>query len=319
MQQRKMTQYTRRSFLALLFLTVFSVSSAVAHSSLQVQWKDEYLSVRTEKVVLSQLLQEIARQTGMEIHTSDNLEEYISVSFARLSLHEGLEKLFTNYVVIWKGSPQNGQRPALAFVSGLKDLSYLPGFSEQTAETKEPVTPTVDEPQPQEERLEALHASAAQSDEQALQEALFDSDPTAQTTAVALLIEQNPQSVIAALVEAATSAQSERRLQALHLLSQTDQADEETVLSTLSYALTDKDMTVKAYAIQALAAHKGTEAQEYLRQAFHDLNPNVRMLVIQSVVGQDQGRPLLQEALADQDEAVRSLATALLAGGTADY
>ena len=47
---------------------------------------------------------------------------------------------------------------------------------------------------------------------------------------------------------------------------------------------------------------------EYLRQALHDPNPATRAMVIESLAAQGQGLAQLQEALADQDETVRSIA-----------
>ena len=57
---------------------------------------------------------------------------------------------------------------------------------------------------------------------------------------------------------------------------------------------------------------------EALRQALHDPAPTVRKLVIANVVQYDQGLPLLQEALSDVDETVRSLAALKLEQGVSN-
>jgi len=84
--------------------------------------------------------------------------------------------------------------------------------------------------------------------------------------------------------------------------------DETTVLSALRTAVTDGDADVQRYAIEALAAQGSPDAMESLRQALRDPDPAIRALVIGSVEADGQGLPLLQEALADAEEGVRTLA-----------
>jgi HEAT repeat protein len=99
------------------------------------------------------------------------------------------------------------------------------------------------------------------------------------------------------------------RLQALLALSDDDKADEDTVQSALDAALTDKDASVRGYAIQVLARRAGPDATGLLWQALRDPDPGVRMRAVNSVVpSNDQGIALLQEVLSDADETVHSLA-----------
>jgi HEAT repeat protein len=104
------------------------------------------------------------------------------------------------------------------------------------------------------------------------------------------------------------SDEPETRLQGISLLDETGKADEQTVLSALSTALTDEDLRVKNYAIEALANRGGPDALESLRQAFRNSDPSLRMIVIESVVPAGEGLPLLQEALSDEDGTIRSMA-----------
>ena len=50
---------------------------------------------------------------------------------------------------------------------------------------------------------------------------------------------------------------------------------------------------------------------DYLHQALRDHNPSVRAMVLETI-RQGEDLPLLQEALQDEDESVRSLAAFLL-------
>ena len=122
----------------------------------------------------------------------------------------------------------------------------------------------------------------------------------------------------AVLDDGTPGEQTETRLQALESLYHTDQADETTVLAALSQALTDDDVTVKRYAIQALANWGGRTRWGLPPRAFRDPDPAIRLLILEQVAGRDQGRFLVQEALTDSDEAVRALANSILEQASAE-
>jgi HEAT repeat protein len=313
MRQQKTTEYGLRAFPTLLLLTLFLVSSTPTHASLQVEWTEGHLSVNAEEIPLAQILQEVARQTGMEIRGLGGLQEQVSVHFVGLSLPQGLQKLSVNFAIVWETSPQGDPQPVLVLIFGRRVPSPPEAQHREEspgAEETEPAgEPMAEGPQPagesmaedaQAERLNALHTFAEQGNEEALWKALFDPDPTIQAIALALLAARDRQRVIAAIVEATKSDETELQLQALQLLSQTNQADEETVLAALSHALTDEAIPVKRYAIQALAHWEGADALGYLHQALHDPDPVVRRLVVEEIAGQDRGHLLLQEALGQQ-------------------
>jgi HEAT repeats len=296
-----------------LFSFFFVVSSASAQARLKVEWEGGHLSVTAEKVPLSQILQEVAHRTGIEVQGGEGLQEEVSVSFAGLPLSEGLQKLLTqvNYLLVDGAGPQEGPRPMLALIFGRR-AAPPPVVIPTEGEAKRESEPAAED---EEERLKALRAAAQQGNKEVLREALADANLTIQTTALALLAEQNRQEAVTFLVEATKSDQPQVRFQSLQLLSQTDQVDERTVLSTLGEAVTDGDETVKGYAVQALAERGGPGAMELLGQALHDPDPSFRRTILEQIartVPPEQSLPLLQEATADRDEAVRSLASSQL-------
>lgn len=316
---------------ALLFFTFSFASSALAKTPPTIEWKTERLSVTAEQVPLAHILQEVARQTGMEILGLEEFQEPVSVHFSGLSLNEGLQKLHVNSLVVWETLPQGGTRPVLALVfrqgapsspeaipgTAGTQLASEPGnedgLKEQSGQNLMVMEQPAGEPSDEDdlnERLKALSAFARQGNEEALREAILDPDQTIQAAALELLAKRDRQKAVAFLVDATKSDQSERQLQALQLLHQTDQAEEGTVRSTFAEALADDDVSVKEYAIRALVDRGGLDMIGYLRQAFHDPDPAVRILVIESVSQRDEGRLLLEEALTDDDEMVRSLAAA---------
>jgi hypothetical protein len=273
---------------------------------LTVEYKEGNLGVAAEKVPLAQVLQEVARQTGIEVQGLERLQEEVSVGFSGLPLSEGLQKLLTpvNYLILEQASSQGGTRPAQVLVFGRRAAPPT-----QAIPSEEGGNMAADENQIEEEqtaRLRALEAFARQGNDEALREALHDPNDLVSMRAVELLAERDRQGVTTLLLDMTRSDHPAVRAQALRLLHETGHADERTIVSALGTALADKD--VRNYAIQALAERDGPEAMEYLRQAFHDPDPAVRRLVIESAAARDQSLPLLGEAVSDPDETIRSFA-----------
>ena len=79
-------------------------------------------------------------------------------------------------------------------------------------------------------------------------------------------------------------------------------------LPAFRQALTDKDPTLKEVAIQALAGEGGPAALDLLREAFHNSDPAVRLMVIENVGSIPEAFPFLQEASRDADTLVREAA-----------
>jgi hypothetical protein len=77
-------------------------------------------------------------------------------------------------------------------------------------------------------------------------------------------------------------------------------------MSAMREALADEAVPVRQYAIQALATRGGQEAFDALRQSFfRETDSTIKVMLIESIAQQDEGRGLLQEAARDPDEAVR--------------
>ncbi|MGO9057675.1 MAG: hypothetical protein ACLQU2_09875 [Candidatus Binataceae bacterium] len=120
----------------LLAVSVVSFASAKspagadsAPSRFKVVWKEGRLSVNAERASLSQVLGEIAKQTGIEIRGGEVLKRKVSAKFSSVSLRKGLHELLgpLNYALLEKG-PSGGRGPITPFA-----LVVLPqGFSTST-------------------------------------------------------------------------------------------------------------------------------------------------------------------------------------------
>jgi HEAT repeat protein len=164
----------------------------------------------------------------------------------------------------------------------------------------------------QEKALAAVEAAAAKGDMDALSKAVQSSDPAIQADAFEEMSKLNPQAAIDALSNSLKSDQPAQRLQALQLLDQSEHTDDDLVVSAMGQALSEEDVSVKDYAIQALARRGGSQEMDLLRQAMTDPDPAVRLMVLESVGQETEGLPLVQQAVNDSDPSVSSAASQLL-------
>lgn len=217
-----------------LMSVCLSLAPLSVRAAITVTWRQERLSVQADKVSPARILREIARRSGIEIRGGEGLQEPVSVCFTDLPLHEGLQKLALNSLVLWKvAPPRSGQRPVLAMVSAWKGTlppqsCSLSTVAKETSSTPAPPAP----PMPQQKfpkEKQTIRAAAA-----------------------AMLTGQNQQEALATLLEGTKSEDTTTRVEALRALSQSDHVEAPLVLSVLQTALTDKDETVRGYAEQIL-------------------------------------------------------------------
>jgi Spy/CpxP family protein refolding chaperone len=156
----------------------------------------------------------------------------------------------------------------------------------------------------QTEKLAAVEAAATSQDREALGKYMHDADAAVQAAAFdSLAAHDNPVAVENLLAEINDLGQPVR-LQALQLLTQSPQADEQTVITTLIDALNGADPSFSAYAAQALAERGTPEAMNALSEMLNSSDPSTRLMVLQSVAQTEAGLPFLRAALSDSNETV---------------
>ncbi|HEV8714581.1 MAG TPA: HEAT repeat domain-containing protein [Candidatus Binatia bacterium] len=227
------------------------------------------------------VLDEVQRKTGIRFHLSSPLQGSVTVSFKDLPAEQALERLFgpdQNFMVFYHAADPGSASSALP-----SEVWVLGRGSGK-------VFDTLDEGKLAPEATEKTN------------------DPGQ---------EQEDQVELLAALEALKAEDPERRVQALSFLCESGKADETTILTALEAALADEDASVRGQAIQTLAIRGEPETMKYLWQALRDPDPSVRTLLIESVVPQGPGLTLLQTALADADETVRSIAAFRLKQGGA--
>jgi len=295
----------------LLTFTLFVMLSSSAQARVKVEWKRGLLSVKADRASLSEILQAIATQTGMEVRGVEELDEEVSIEISNLSLRDGLQRLLAheNYMLVERTSPKGDARPVLAVVPR---SGQVRSFAQKIINEKKSV---VDE----DEGVMVKDLPDVEENEQALRETMSDSNPTKQARALEILADREGLNAVPLLVKGIESKEAEVRFRALDILTNS-QAHEQTILSALGKAVSDADVRVKSYAIRVLAQRGGPETIGFLRQALRDPDSNVRIHTIDQIfraLPRAQGIPLLQEATADGNATVRSTASSLLQEATA--
>lgn len=369
---------------------------------LKVKWESGKLSLDAEGVPLSEVLQAISHETGIQVTGAEGLSNLVSTHLAKVELFQALRDLLlhidytitpgpedwatprgTRVSIVGRSSPDSSPAAPIAEVA-IQPADSTPADAEpqtsmlasiQTGETGEdhqalgqaqqqqltnqpvetaqqsspaaapgesknsdtsaspdgaqPATQNADAvglgalseslpgtgPQlddSQTEKLAAVEAAAAIQDREALGKYMQDANVAVQAAAFdALAAHDNPVAVESLLAEINDPSQLVR-LQALQLLTQSPQADEQTVMSTLIDALNGTDSSLSAYAAQALAQRGSPEAMNALTDMLNSAAPSTRLMVLQSVAQTEAGLPLLRGALSDSDAAVKSAAAILL-------
>ncbi len=276
-------------------------------SGIRVDFANGLLSVEAEQELWAKLLNEIRNKTGIQFHYSIPLDGSVTLSFAALTVKQALERLFgpdANFVFRYPdmtGQSALSALPSEVWVLGkargeaveaIQNAGGKPAGELPAAGSNLPIGPS----QALETPDHAFHYSMDSADEQVAP------PDDAQN------VEEDPDRFI----EMTKHEDPQVRLQAVVALSDSGKADKDTVRSALDAALTDQDPSVRGYAVQALARRAGPDtsnATAHLWQALRDPDPGVRMMAVDSVIPtNDQGIALLQEALSDADETVRSLA-----------
>ena len=90
--------------------------------ALSVQFDNDLLTVKAEDVPLQEVLQEIARQSGLSVEGSGLLEDNITIQFDRLALEEGLRRILRRYSIamVYVQKAPEGTQPVVLQLESLR-------------------------------------------------------------------------------------------------------------------------------------------------------------------------------------------------------
>ena len=111
------------------------------------------------------------------------------------------------------------------------------------------------------------------------------------------------------LLKLAQSRNSTEREEAIGALLADWREGDPNVKAALELALTDQDDSVRTQAISSLSHREGSSAAGAIQEALRDSSVDVRLMAVDSITDDN---PLLQQAINDSDETVRSLAATKL-------
>lgn len=285
--------------------------SRAPHPELRVKWEAGKLSLDAEKAPLSEVLEAVSHQTGIQLVGAQGLSNPVSLHCAGRDLLQALQELLTgiDYAVV--AGPAGSASPQgirVVIFNGVPDSGRATSLVK--AETNATTAPVA---VPQEEKLTAIETASSGRDRETLRKYLQDADPAVQAAAFYALAAQDKAAAAAALLADARGAdQLITRLQALQLLTQSGSADEKSVMAALGDAVKDPDPTLSAFAVQALLGRSTEGAIDVLREALYSADASTKLMVIENLGVTEAGLPLLREALSDPDETVSNAAATLL-------
>lgn len=247
-------------------------------NGLRVELSGELLSVEAQDVVLQELLEEIARQSGLTISFHESLTRRVTTKFEALELPAAIDRLLhgASYALQYApGEPGASARRLWLFTSGEWEASV-------GAET----SPT--------QRSNPLDDAAA-----------------ARLEAVAALAEADTDPFAFALASAVADESPAVRFEAVHALGE---IGGEISTRLLQHALLDADADVRTAAVDALAEAGGEQSVTALAGVMTDPDPALRENAVYALgeIGGETAIDVLRQASTDADELVREAAADVL-------
>ncbi len=257
------------------------IPTTTSRAKAQVQVHEGAVTIHAQEVELTHLLQEIARQSGLEVTVYGTLSARPAVHFDHLPMREAMATLLRGQRFALRYQP-----PSLAAKGSPTVTNHLWIFPKEDGEAtllsgQQPKTL----PQPSPTTLAELTRLLDQAEEEDGLEGALDG-------------------VITAALEAEDKAV---RAEAVRGLGEFDHPE---VLPVLEQALLDPAAQVREAAIEALSNVGGTDAAWALATALDDPSADLRQEAIYALTELDEevARTLLQRSLGDEQASVREAA-----------
>jgi len=272
-----------------------------SQSARVIHFANDHLTVKVQDVSLHELLQEIARQSGLTIVLSGSLEDPITIQFHELPFDEGLRRILRHQSFALEYSQQTRDerqsilpRPKKLWVFSKGDEDYpvqttrVDGSSGQEA--------TLDSP-----RLKAAPTSEDSGERKEAVEA--PPDP------LATIWGEEPARALAVALEDDNFWVRDAAVEALGELSGDEAA------RALAIAVQNEETWIREAAVKALGKIGGDEATYALAPALQDEDSWIRWETVKALgeVGGESAVRLLEQALADEDESIQEAAADMLA------
>ncbi len=286
-------------------LKTTEVQTQPSESARLIQFANDLLTVNVKDVSLKELLQEIARQSGLSVVGSGSLDERVTIEFHNLPLDEGVRLILRHHsfaLAHAQQAPERGQaavaRPETLWIFSKKGKVY-------------PSKTTVVDGNRHRDALKDVPRDIPR-----LQVALMSEDSLEREDAVYALGESKRPEAVPLLSLALEDANEDVRKAAVDAL---EEIGGDEAAQALAIALRDEDSWVREEAVEALEEIGGDKATQVLAIALRDEDSSIREEAVEALgeIGGETAIDLLKQALADEDESIRETAADILAELTA--
>jgi len=301
-----------------------AMAAASSRETLAVTYHEGRLSVRAKQMPLVSILQEVSRQTGLEVRVMSSVQQEVSVMFTGLPLLDGLRRLLApvNYLLLFDRSPQGSIQPTRVLVfGGGTTPSSVPLFGEALTPLREGIAlkelrEATADADPSVRRW-AVERFGEQGDRQALPyllTAVEDENPWVRQAALESLGQFGEMAIEPLRAALQREQHHAVRIVALGLLGNVGREDEQSVV-LLNNMLRDHDPRIRAATVHALGNVGDSLSNDALYTGARDADPEVRIAALRALALSSRdasAQAVVEEHLDDKDEAVREVAADLL-------
>lgn len=220
-------------------------ASEINQGGITVEWRQGKLSVNSNGAPLSEVLQRVSTQTGIEFLNLDRLHERISVHFSKVSLRVGLQILLAGMDYATSGEPTDPTKMRMViFGLSMRESAKATTATEPPREIAQ--TEMKDDP-PTELQAEDLDSTTELS---VLRQALRSKDPEVKEAAIKALAERGGPEGIDLLRE--TFRDSDPAVKMI-VVENLDSASTPDALALLREASQDSEASVREAALAAIS------------------------------------------------------------------
>ncbi len=290
------------SYLLLIFLFPF-LHASVESATLEVEWKNNLLTVNAKEAQLSDVLKNISRNAGIDIIGMEILDEPCTVHFSNLSLQKSFKKLLShkNYMMLEALSQKGDILPIQIFIVENGAMPPEKAFTNDNSDLNN------SDPGIRLARIQELISLNPDQIDSILYSATQDSDPSIRELAYIHLIEKGDNRVSSILQNDANSKDIDIRKVALSVIGRLSTLD---ALEALKLATGDDNVDIRYTAIQQLSQMQSPEGIAIIKERLSHPDPEIRIMAIEAM--SSQGEKLAFEAaslmLEDNNEMVRNTA-----------
>ncbi len=265
-----------------------------------IHFANDHLTVKVQDVSLHELLQEIARQTGLAIVLSGSLEDRITIQFHELPFDEGLRRILQHQSFALEYSQQTRDERQLTAPHPKKLWVFSKGDEDYPVQTTR-----VDGSSGQEATLDSPRLQAAPTSEDSGERKEAVEAPTDPAT----IWGEEPARAVANALEDDNFWVRDAAVEALGKLSGDEAA------RALATAVQNEETWIREAAVKALGKLGGDEAVYALAPALKDEDSWIRWEAVKALgeVGGKGAIFLLKRAMAGEDEFIRDTAAEQLA------